>query len=73
MHIIFQHFGQNKLKMIAFGTVAIVVIALVIGLCNGHVEPPFSLLDVLGNLRQIGDLQWCSVLFDDVHKWDVIE
>ena len=47
MHIIFQHFGQHKFKMRAFCTIAIVIIALIIGLRDSHIEPSSGLLDIL--------------------------
>ena len=73
MHIIFQHFGQHEFKMGAFCTVAIMIIALIIGFRNSHIEPSSGLLDILGYLRQIRDFQRCSILLDNIHQGHTIE
>ena len=73
MHIVLQHLRHHKLEMIALCAITIVITALVIGLCNSHIEPSFGLLDILGYLGQIGDFQRRSILFDDIHQWYVIE
>ena len=47
VHVVFEYLLQHKQEMGAFGTIAIVVFPLVVRFCDGHVEPPFRLLDVL--------------------------
>src|ERR1700743_2771361 len=59
--------------MRAFGAIAVNVTAFIIGFGHGHVEQPLGLLDLGADLWQIGDLQRCTILLDDIHEWDIIE
>ena len=69
LHGLFEHEGE----VARLGAVAVVVGALVVDLCHGHVEHAFGAVDLLGDLRQVGDLERGSVLFDDLHEGDVVE
>ena len=59
--------------MRALGTVAVVVCTLVVNLCHCDVEHTLGSLNLRRYLWEIGDLQRCSVLVDDVHHIDVME
>jgi hypothetical protein len=52
----------------AFGTIAIKVFSFVIVILVGGAEPFFCLLNIVGDLWQVGELQWASVLFDQAVK-----
>ena len=69
LHGLFEHEGE----VARLGAVAVVVRPLVVDLGHRHVEHALGAVDLLGDLRQVGDLERSSVLFDEFHEGDVME
>ena len=59
--------------MARLGAIAIIVSAFVVGLGNGHVEHAFGTLYLRRDFGQIRYLQRRSVLFDNLHKGNIVE
>ena len=59
--------------MTRLGAVAIVIGTLVIDLRHRYVEHAFGAVDLLGNLRQVGDRERRSVLFAEFHERNIVE
>ena len=57
----------------AFGTIAVVVVCVVINLSHRHVKHTSCLLYLTGDAWQIGDSKGCSILFNNIHKRYIIE
>ena len=49
------------------------IVSLIVDLCHSHIEHPLGPLDLRRDLRQIGDLQRCSVLLDYIHNRNIVE
>ena len=64
---------QYEREMARLGAVAIVVRTLVIDLRHRHVEHALGAVDLLGDLRQVGNFERGSVLFDQFHQRNVVE
>ena len=72
MDVILERLFQYELEMGALGAIAVMIVALIIHLGHCDIEHPLCLLDLLADLGEIGDLEWSSVLLDDVHQVDAI-
>ena len=68
MDIILQSLLQNEREVARLSTVAVIIRALVIGLCHRHVEHTFSAINLLRDLWQIGNFKRSSVLFNNLHQ-----
>ena len=73
MHLMFDCFLQNVAKVVAFGTIAVLVLAIVIERFHGPREQIARLFDLSANFGQIGEFQWRAVLFNEVHEWYTVE
>src|SRR5690606_11915042 len=67
MNIILQRLIKYVFKMRAFRTVTIVIIAFVIVLHKGIVEPLLGTIDIFRNFRQVSEFKWSSVFFYQFH------
>ena len=73
MNVVFHRLFQHEREVTRLGTVAVVVCTLVIDLRHRYVEHALGPIDLLGDLRQVGDFERSSVLFDQFHERDVME
>ena len=64
---------QDEREVARLCAVAVVVRALVVDLCHRHVEHSLGAVDLLGDLREVGDLERGSILLDQLHERDVVE
>ena len=71
--VVFERLFEHEGEVARFGAVAVVVGALVVDLRHGHVEHALGTCDLRGDLRQVGDLQRCAVLLDDLHERNVVQ
>ena len=53
--VVFECFFQHKAEMAGLGAIAIVVVALVVGLCYSYVEHAFGALYLGGYFGQVGN------------------
>ncbi len=69
LHRLFEH----EREVARLGAVAVVVRTVVVDLGHRHVEHAFGTVDLLRNLRQVGDLERRAVLLDELHQRNVVE
>jgi hypothetical protein len=55
-------------KVAAFSAIAISVLALVMLVFHRPVKPVLGLLDLIANLRKIGQFEWSTILINDVFQ-----
>jgi hypothetical protein len=70
---VFDRLFQNVAKVVAFGTIAVLVLAIVIERFHGPGEQIARLFDLGANFGQIGEFQWSAILFNEVHEWYTVE
>ena len=73
VNVVFESLLKHKAEMARFGTVAIVVAALIVSLGNSHVKHAFGSLYLRGDFGQICNLQRRTVLLDSLHQRNVVE
>ena len=73
MDVVLHGLFQHEREVARLGAVAIVVRTLVVDLRHRHVEHALGAVDLLGDLRQVGDFERSSVLFDQFHQRNVVE
>ena len=73
MDVVLQGFLKHEGEVRTLGTVAVMVVALIVHLGHGHVEHPLGPLYLGGYFGQIRYLQRRTVLLDDVHHRDVVK
>ena len=73
MDVILQRFIQHIGEMRAFGAVAIGVIAFVVHLFHRLGKELLRVPDPLGDDRQVGQFERCSILLHNGHKVDAVE
>ena len=73
MDVVLEGLMHHEGELGALGAVAVVVLALVIGLGHGHLEKTFGPLDLGGNLGKVGKLERSTVFLNDFHEVDVVE
>ena len=73
MDVVLERLLQHEREMARFGAVAVVVHPLVVDLGHRHVEHALGPVDLLGDLRQVGDLERRAVLLDELHQRNVVE
>lgn len=73
MDVVLQRLFQHEGEVARFGAVAIVIGSFVIDLCHCHVEHSFGPVDLRRDLREVGDLERCPVLLDQLHERNIVE
>ena len=59
--------------MRTFGTVRIIVVALITKVHDGFSKPAFSALNIIGDLRQVMKLERCAVFVNQTHEVDAVK
>ena len=73
MDVVLQGLFQYEGEVRTLGTVAVMVVALIVHLGHGHIEHPLGPLYLRGYFWQIRYLQRRAVLFDDIHHRNIVE
>ena len=73
MNVMAQDFFNDKLEVRRFCTITISIVPLIIVLFNGIFEKSFRVFNMLTNLWKIGYFEGRTILFNNVHQWNIVE